>query len=55
MPWALSPGVEHNREQVTFAVQVFPHDTRSEPVRHLLAAAQQAERRRMPACSTSPS
>jgi alkanesulfonate monooxygenase SsuD/methylene tetrahydromethanopterin reductase-like flavin-dependent oxidoreductase (luciferase family) len=41
--WQLSPWVEQHREQISFGLQVFPNDTRTEPARHLLAAGQLAE------------
>ncbi|MDQ4076066.1 MAG: LLM class flavin-dependent oxidoreductase, partial [Chloroflexota bacterium] len=41
--WPLSPWVEEHRDRIGFGLQVFPHDTKVDPARHLLTAGQLAE------------
>ncbi len=41
--WPLSPWVAEHRDRVSFALQVFPNDTKTDPARHLLAAGRLAE------------
>ncbi len=41
--WTTSPWVEQHRDEVSFALQVFPIDTPVDPAAHLLAAGRLAE------------
>jgi hypothetical protein len=41
--WTISPWVEQHRDEVSFALQVFPSDTPVNPAAHLLAAGRLAE------------
>ena len=41
--WTASPWVEQHRDEVSFALQVFPIDTPVDPAVHLLAAGRLAE------------
>src|SRR5438105_15909071 len=43
--WTASPWVEQHRDDVSFALQVFPIDTPVDPAAHLLAAGRLAEDR----------
>ena len=42
--WPVLPWVKAHQDQIGFALQAFPIDTPAEPARHLLAAAQLAEK-----------
>ncbi len=41
--WPLSSWVAEHRERISFALQIFPVDTKTDPARHLLAAGHLAE------------
>jgi alkanesulfonate monooxygenase SsuD/methylene tetrahydromethanopterin reductase-like flavin-dependent oxidoreductase (luciferase family) len=41
--WTTSPWLEQHRDEVSFALQVFPIDTPVDPAAHLLAAGRLAE------------
>jgi alkanesulfonate monooxygenase SsuD/methylene tetrahydromethanopterin reductase-like flavin-dependent oxidoreductase (luciferase family) len=41
--WPLSPWVAEHRDRISFGLQVFPIDTKTDPARHLLAAGRLAE------------